>query len=84
MSCNFLLLICHAHVLVTISHNFSLQPFTDYFPRADIHEFISPDILHQLIKGAFKDHIVTWIHSYMKAKHGEQAGNRILDDIDQR
>lgn len=77
-------LVRYAHVLVAITHYFSSQPFTDYFPRADIHELISPDILHQLVKGAFKDHVVTWIHSYIKAKHGEQAGNRILDDIDWR
>ncbi|KAG1890562.1 uncharacterized protein F5891DRAFT_1131665 [Suillus fuscotomentosus] len=30
-----------------------IVPFTNYFPRADIHELLSPDILHQLIKGAF-------------------------------
>ncbi|KAJ7754298.1 hypothetical protein B0H14DRAFT_3096710 [Mycena olivaceomarginata] len=31
------------------------------FPRADIHEMLSPDLLHQIIKGSFKDHLVTWI-----------------------
>jgi len=84
VSYNFFLWIRYIHVLVAITHYFSSQPFTDYFPRADIHELISPDILHQLVKGAFKDHVVTWIHSYIKAKHGEQAGNSILDDIDRR
>ncbi|KAG2355217.1 hypothetical protein BDR07DRAFT_1453834 [Suillus spraguei] len=33
-----------------------LVPFTNDFPRADIHELLSFDLLHQLIKGAFKDH----------------------------
>jgi hypothetical protein len=61
-----------------------LQPFTNYFPRADIHELLSPDILHQLIKGAFKDHFVTWVNSYIKAQHSENEANRIIDDIDQR
>ena len=84
MSYNFLLWIHYTYVLVAITHYFPSQPFTDYFLRADIHKLISPDILHQLVKGAFKDHVVTWIHSYIKAKHGEQAGNKILDDIDQR
>ncbi|KAJ7076234.1 hypothetical protein B0H15DRAFT_790822, partial [Mycena belliarum] len=32
--------------------------FTTGFPRADIHELISMDLLHQIIKGMFKDHIV--------------------------
>ncbi|KAI9569828.1 hypothetical protein HD554DRAFT_2037827 [Boletus coccyginus] len=30
-----------------------------HFPRADIHELIVLDLLHQLIKGTFKDHLVT-------------------------
>ncbi|KAG1838891.1 hypothetical protein F4604DRAFT_1885392 [Suillus subluteus] len=37
-----------------------LIPFTNDFPRADIHELLSPDILHQIIKGTFKDHLVDW------------------------
>ncbi|KAG0693757.1 hypothetical protein DFH29DRAFT_1038013 [Suillus ampliporus] len=38
-----------------------LVPFTNDFAWADIHELIAPDILHQLIKGTFKDHLVDWI-----------------------
>lgn len=60
------------------------QPFTDDFPRADIHELIAPDILHQLIKGTFKDHIVTWVQTYITSTHGEKEANKILDDIDRR
>ncbi|KAH8980296.1 hypothetical protein EDB86DRAFT_2835417 [Lactarius hatsudake] len=35
-------------------------PFTHSFPRADIHELLAPDLLHQVIKGVFKDHLVAW------------------------
>lgn len=60
------------------------QPFTAGFPRADIHELLSPDLLHQVIKGTFKDHIVAWVTEYLILTHGETEGNRIIDDIDHR
>ncbi|KAG1812062.1 uncharacterized protein BJ212DRAFT_1448197 [Suillus subaureus] len=59
-----------------------IVPFTNYFPCADIHKLLSPDILHQLIKGAFKDHLVQWVHDYIEAQYTEANVNRILDDID--
>jgi len=61
-----------------------IQPFTNDFPRADIHELIAPDILHQLIKGSFKDHLVAWIQEYLTITHGAARGNEVLDDIDRR
>jgi hypothetical protein len=60
------------------------QPFTHDFPRADIYEILTPDLLHQVIKGTFKDHLVTWVGEYLVLEHGEAYGNEILDDIDRR
>ncbi|KDQ49560.1 hypothetical protein JAAARDRAFT_186918 [Jaapia argillacea MUCL 33604] len=59
-------------------------PFTHGFPRADIHQLISPDLLHQVIKGTFKDHIVTWVNEYLVLEHGETAALAIIEDIDRR
>ncbi|KAG1763066.1 hypothetical protein EDD22DRAFT_979549 [Suillus occidentalis] len=44
----------------TLWHEFGI-PFTNDFPRANIHKLISFDLLHQLVKGAFKDHLVDWV-----------------------
>ncbi|EGN93687.1 hypothetical protein SERLA73DRAFT_156242 [Serpula lacrymans var. lacrymans S7.3] len=36
-----------------------ITPFTNNFPRVDIHKTLVPDLLHQVIKGTFKDHLVS-------------------------
>ncbi|KZT29788.1 hypothetical protein NEOLEDRAFT_1055280 [Neolentinus lepideus HHB14362 ss-1] len=59
-------------------------PFTNDFPRADIHELLSPDLLHQLIKGVFKDHLVEWIVTYLISKNGKARGEAVLTEIDDR
>ncbi|KAG1803414.1 uncharacterized protein BJ212DRAFT_1449906 [Suillus subaureus] len=46
-----------------------LVPFTNDFPRANNYQMILPDILHQLVKGAFKDHLVDWVEKYLKHYH---------------
>ena len=60
------------------------QPFTYGFPRADIHELLSPDLLHQIIKGTFKDHLVTWVSEYIEATNPPADAKKILADIDRR
>ncbi|KAI0757759.1 hypothetical protein C8Q80DRAFT_1091076 [Daedaleopsis nitida] len=65
--------------------NAEVKPFTSYFPRADIHELLSPDLLHQLIKGCFKDHLVSWVIAYIKqTAPSDRDASRIIDDIDRR
>jgi hypothetical protein len=60
------------------------QPFTASFPRADIHELMAPDLLHQIIKGTFKDHLVEWVGEYLVAEHGKTRAAAIMADIDRR
>ncbi|KAJ6619562.1 hypothetical protein B0H10DRAFT_1946793 [Mycena sp. CBHHK59/15] len=59
-------------------------PFTWEFPRADIYELLSPDILHQVIKGTFKDHLVAWVGEYLDSVHGKAEAKKIMADIDRR
>src|SRR5271168_1672419 len=55
-------------MLESSSHYFYLQPFTTDFPHANIHELLPPDLLHQIIKGTFKDHLVTWVVDWMETQ----------------
>ena len=60
------------------------HPFTASFPQADIHELMAPDLLHQIIKGTFKDHLVEWVGKYLIAEHGGTRAAVIMADIDRR
>jgi Plavaka transposase len=79
-----LLVIFFLPLSTCVSDYCSFQPFTSSFPRADINELLSPDLLHQLIKGAFKDHLVTWVNDYIKTEYPASEAQKILNDIDQR
>ncbi|KAF7761236.1 hypothetical protein Agabi119p4_10645 [Agaricus bisporus var. burnettii] len=45
---------------------------------------LSPDLLHQVIKGTFKDHLVTWVGDYLEEEEGKARAAAIMDDIDHR
>ncbi|SJL14822.1 uncharacterized protein ARMOST_18293 [Armillaria ostoyae] len=49
----------------------SIKPFTFHFPRADIHEILMSDLLHQVIKGSFKDHLIEWVGEYLLQTEGK-------------
>jgi hypothetical protein len=70
-----------SHFLLQVS-NLYLQPFTHGFPHADIHKLLSADLLHQVIKGTFKDHIVMWVNEYLMEEHSKAAVLAIIADID--
>lgn len=60
------------------------EPFTHSFSHANIHMLLAPDLLHQLIKGVFKDHLVTWVNSYLHLQHSKKWAQEIIEDIDHR
>ncbi|KAI6032451.1 hypothetical protein EDC04DRAFT_2868927 [Pisolithus marmoratus] len=87
---------CHEHTeliikeldLQTLQDKYGIDgtiaPFTSEFPCVDIQRMLLLDILHQLIKGGFKDHLVDWVEKYLIHVHGRSAAEKILDDIDRR
>ncbi|EKM77022.1 hypothetical protein AGABI1DRAFT_101971 [Agaricus bisporus var. burnettii JB137-S8] len=67
-----------------IDNKIVMSPFTSDYPRADIYAMLSPDLLHQVIKGTFKDHLVTWVGEYLEIREGKARAATIMDDIDRR
>lgn len=45
---------------------------------------LSSDLLHQVIKGSFKDHLVTWVGEYLYLEHSKAKADSIMDEIDRR
>jgi Plavaka transposase len=66
------------------STNGNLQSFMADVPQARALLTLAPDLLHQLIKGVFKDHLVQWVEEYLILVHGKKRAEEILDDIDCR
>ncbi len=59
-----------------------VQPFTEHFPQADIHEILTSDLFHQVIKGSHKDHLVEWVPMYLELMVGKSQAKVIMDNID--
>ena len=59
------------------------QPYTNDFERADIHELLSGDLLHQVIK-PFKDHIIDWTLEFWNITYGEAFAGILTDELDRR
>ena len=52
------------------------------FPQADIHELLTSDLLYQVIKGTFKDHIIMWVNQFLVKTHREAHALEIMANID--
>ncbi|KAF8267186.1 hypothetical protein EI94DRAFT_1841881 [Lactarius quietus] len=57
-------------------------PFTYHFPCTDIYELLALDLIHQLIKSVFKDHLIAWVELLLEKEHGTAHAQEIMDDID--
>ncbi|KAJ7877130.1 hypothetical protein B0H13DRAFT_2235917 [Mycena leptocephala] len=74
----------HTQTLFDVLDHGTMWDQYGVIPDADIYELLSPDLLHQVIKGTFKDHLVVWVGEYLENEHSKSKAKKIMADIDRR